>query len=930
MAGRSGFRSAKGTGGIILPYVHPKKSLQHIWAALLCIAALFCAAPFASAAADDAGPVHELDDGLLKWWLQDQGATLCIYPTDAAAGALADNNRRPVIPQMKASGRLSAAQAANVLDVEIGLGVSLGTSAFSGFGSLTTVHFRSCSPVLNGSAEIGKNAFWQCKKLKHVVFPDTEGIAPVYLLDAAFYGCESLRSVSNWPGALVIGEKAFYDCKSLVSFPVGYPEEGLGASAFYNCESLVEVGLSEAIKVIPAQAFCGCTSLRYLFSSDDGGHAQPQLENLTTIGRQAFFNCRSLNEDFSYFDTAGDKGTVNLSTIGEAAFQNCESLEAFSFPYTLSTIPNSCFDGCTRLSRVRLNYWDFASNPQTGETVVRYGVNSIGDSAFDGCESLLFELSDGSPSDVYDLPYVKTLGTYAFRKCKLLTRAVVPDGLTSLTGAFMECTALTEADLPAGVTNIMNAFNGCSALTSFQFRGSAENTIPLSVTDMEGAFEGCASLAEVQFESASDAKKLSVISAFKGCTGLREIALPARANQLTGTFQNCANLTDVTLPENLLTIGDHAFEGCGALTSLQVPKSVTGFGASAFKGCSALASLNFPAALTIIGNQAFCDCASLVLTPPELPETLTEIGDSAFENCVRITAAVLPASIRRIGEKAFYRCESLTGLRFPESLAPLEDGSVYCGIGLYAFGSTPVGDAPLPDGAVLLGSGNTLGSRAFYECKSLTSVRIPGSTKIVPAFAFFDCSALTEVTLMSGVTELETGVFSMCSSLKEFTFPETIETIRDMAVPWRSLRKVTFLGAEMPEIMGFPDAQLRSLTVVCPPGSEVETWALSRGLTVESPAVRLPRGLRRVEDGAFSDTNAEAYVLSTPVERIGSRAFAGLRVAGAVITIPMVLTQQNIAGDAFAGSTVTVRCRGSELPDGYFTDAEVSVIFTGE
>lgn len=138
-------------------------------------------------------------------------------------------------------------------------------------------------------------------------------------------------------------------------------------------------------------------------------------------------------------------------------------------------------------------------------------------------------------------------------------------------------------------------------------------------------------------------------------------------------FENCDDLTSVTIPNSVTSIGDNAFYYCKNLTSLKIGNSVKSIGFAAFMLCSSLTSVTIPNSVDSIADLAFADCSSIKSIT--IPNSVTSLGWGAFDNCESLTSVKIGNSITTIMGGAFGGCKNLTSVKIGNSVTTIKCGA---------------------------------------------------------------------------------------------------------------------------------------------------------------------------------------------------------------------------------------------------------------
>ena len=671
---------------------------------------------------------------------------------------------------------------------------------------------------------------------------------------SAFKG-SAVTSVSMPESITSIDYDAFYECENLESVTLPESLTTLGSDAFYFCKSLKAVKIPSGVRAIPSSCFNGCSSLESVTIP----------EGVTSIEGSAFWSCNlnalTLPE--------------SLETIGSYAFCNNCVLKSVNIPAKVKTIESDAFYNCGLTELVipeevqTIDNYAFCNNPLKKLTLPST-ITSIGSGAFLNNYSL--------QSITCNATTPPSLGENAFNH-NISTTVKVP--LSSIA-------AYRQAE---GWKNFTNYYGGEVIADGITYRID-ENDAMVAAAE--------ATLTEANIPSSVE---------FEG-NQYPVIKINDRV------FSGNTNLTSVTLPESLTTLGSRSFESCQSLKTIKIPSGVTTIPFQCFLECSSLESVTIPDGVTTIGGNAFFGCSLKELT---LPSTITTIGSEVFTYKNRFQSITCNATTPpSLGKNAFNYNISTT-VKVPlSSIAAyrqaegwknftnysggevIADGITYRideNGAMVAAAETSLTEANIPSAVEFEGnqyavikindrvfSDNTnltavtipeglvgIGVYAFYGCKNLESVTLPESLTTLGDNAFRSCKSLKIVKIPSKVTAIPDHCFEGCSSLESVTIPEGVTDIGAYAFSCCNLNALT-LPESLEAIGSIAFDGNRSLKSVNIPAKvkTIESYAFaSCGLT----DLVIQEGVQVIEEYTFINNSLKNLTLPSTITSIGESVF---------------------------------------------------------
>ena len=660
--------------------------------------------------------------------------------------------------------------------------------------------------IQEGVESIGKAAFRECSNLKSIKFNGTDfksiGID-------AFNGCTSLTDIILPESLEEIGVAAFRNCWKLKRITIPENTTSIGNETFFGCGQLKEVELYANITDIPTRMFCACTGLEKVKLG----------KNITTIGDDAFSGCTSLIS----FPEGG-----NIKEILVEAFINCNGFKDLTLPESLKMVGKRAFSGCKNLTNLfilkNVNDLVFATEAFTStnlKNIYAYPlVAPTADQSTFGETPQDINLFVDSLATGYDVEPWSNLNKIVFNfktityfiddkeaYCDTLQVGKEISLRTDPNKPDWEFSGWVEKDeIPSVMPNqdlIIHGYfskrwhhNGLTYLikptktetmvladAAYYKEMSQPNIhIPELINYKDSIFK------DSIYVDTTYVFRVTAIEAhaFENCTDMQEIELPNNLKQIgNGAFMG-SGLTSISLPETITSVADSLFLNCEELSTATLPNSIKSIGKAAFYGCSSLIMDNLPAQLNTISDFAFCKSG---ITDMNVPESITSMGTRVFEGCSQLDSVYFAPNfaLATLPDYTFFSCRRLKGF----TLSPLTTS-----IGTGAFqGCKSIQQLILENGI------KEIGSNAFYECTGLESIILPQTIERIKNNAFGDCKVISQIT----INDRTEAPIAAASSFSDETYDNASLFITDIneyrnKSPWKRFGNRIFTITDKPMI----------------------------------------------------------------------------------------------------------------------------------
>lgn len=602
-----------------------------------------------------------------------------------------------------------------------------------------------------------------------------------------------LTSVSLPASVTAIGEMAFGGCSALSTFSIGGGSalKTLGMRAFYGCASLTGFAIPLGVQNIAEEVFAGCSALvdlnyngiknlGYLFGMTPYADSYAAMQNGTEYYLPfSLKNIRIIDNSAKVVDYCFQNATelvtaimsISVKEIGAYAFDGCTGMTQLTIirGSGLEKIGDAAFRNCSELTTLYLS----ASATEIGTDILN-GASALAELTVGGhALARLFGTADYS--DSYQIEYQAT----DYYLPLSLKSVIIADGSATIAPYAYAATRIESVSLPSSLeeigeyafygsrlSNIIQpaqsmmkvikeyAFAECVALTSAVISAAMEeigarafyNCFALETVDFLSDY------CQIGYQAFQNSQWYSTKSGliYAGTTllgysgqvpeGYNLIVAEGTTDIAANAFEAQAQLSSVSIPASVKTVGDAAFKNCINLTQVSFigESLLEEIANQLFYNCLALADFAIPSNVKKIGNQAFYNCKAFLMVAFGANSLLTEIGDSAF-SMSGIISAHLPSALKKIGNGAFSDCISMTAINFAytDRLEYIGDNAFYKDKNA-VFNKTTFNNL------------THIGAEAFYGCEKLTAVQAP-QLAFIGTDALKNCFSITAITLTSEV-----------------------------------------------------------------------------------------------------------------------------------------------------------------------------------
>lgn len=209
---------------------------------------------------------------------------------------------------------------------------------------------------------------------------------------------------------------------------------------------------------------------------------------------------------------------------------------------------------------------------------------------------------------------------------------VIPNSVTEIGDFAFAASYMTDIHLPANVSVLgKGLFSGCTLLNNI----TVDSNNPY-YTSVNGNLFNRQMTKIIQYARANPDISYIIPQgvteigeyAFSEAKNLQNIDIPNSVTSIgENAFHECSELKSINLPNSVASIGKYAFAICKKLIGANIPNGVTTLDGT-FNQCASLSEIVIPDSVTAIADNTFMDCNNLKSV--YIPASVTSIGDSAF------------------------------------------------------------------------------------------------------------------------------------------------------------------------------------------------------------------------------------------------------------------------------------------------------------